>query len=179
MEITPPHRRVAIGDAEQLEATSIILAWRNAEILLFLGSDNRNVLTLAMKVFAKKAAASVLNQETSKWIANRGSQVEGVFIRSGRNFRPDWMTRTSHEAIEQWSAQYGFKRIRLRPIWGKTMPDSHSLQIEEVTMPGRRVENANNPNLLFVEWNSGGVCFVRRRTELDPQCNFPNQDMTL
>ena len=85
-EVTSSHRRVAIGDAEQLAATSIILARSVPKILLLLGTDNRNVLAWTRKGYAKKGAALVLNQETARWVERTGSHVEGVYVRSGHNF---------------------------------------------------------------------------------------------
>ena len=52
------------------------------------------------KGYAKRGAALILNQETPKWIANRNAQVEGVYVRSGHNFSPDWMARTTYGEIE-------------------------------------------------------------------------------
>ena len=160
LEITPTHRGVAIGDAEQLAASSIILACSHAEVLWLLVTDNRNVLAWERKGFAKKGDDAILNQETSKWMSSRRSQVEGVFIRSGRNFSPDWMTRTSYDAIEQWASHRGFRMIRLDPLWGEKIQDFRRIKVAEVTMPDDRVENTNSPNLLCVEWNSGGWRFV-------------------
>ena len=159
-QITPVHRRTVIGDAEQLAATSIVIAWSQPTHLLILGTDNRNVLAWTRKGYAKKGAALVLNQETSKRIARTGAQVEGVYIRSGRNFSPDWMTRTTYEEIERWANQYGFNRIRLKPIWGEMMRGRNGRIIREVEMPRNRNDDRAEKQLVFAEWNSGGGCFT-------------------
>ena len=77
-EVTPPHRRTIIGDAEQFAATSIFLAWSSPEKLLILCTDNRNVMAWTRMGYAKKGDALTLNQETSKWIARKGVQVEAI-----------------------------------------------------------------------------------------------------
>ena len=138
-EITPSHRIIAIGDDEQLAAaTSIGISWSNADTLLLLGPGNRNVLAWTKKGYAKKGAALILNQEPSRWIAKRRSRVDGVYVRSGRNFSPDWMTRAETSNVLEWAAKYGFARVRLRPRWGEMMADYRNLMSMEITMPESR-----------------------------------------
>ena len=117
--IIPVNRRLAIGGAKQLAATIIVLSRKGAPTLLLLGADSRNVMVWTRKEYAKKGAALAPSHETSKWIANRWSKVEGGYVRSGHKFSPDWMTRTAHGQIGKWDAQFGFAGIRPRPLWGK------------------------------------------------------------
>ena len=159
-EIAPEYRRVTIGDAEQLAATSIVLAWCAEDHLLLLGTDNRNVLAWTKKGYAKKGAALVLNQETSKWIANRRASVEGVYVRSGHNFSADWLTRATYDQIEKWAAAHGFARVRLKPLWGRMLADYKSLKLKEKTMPDYRLDQKKNREELCVEWNGCGSSFV-------------------
>ena len=171
-EINPPRRRVVIGDAEQLAATSIILEWSHSSILLFPGADNRNVLSWARKGYAKKGSSLVLNQETSKWIADRGAQVEGVYVRSGRNFSPDRMARTTLAKVGQWAERYGFSRVRLKPMRDEMMMDYRSLKLEEVATPEDRSGRSGDQNRLCVEWNGGGSRFVESAHQFGSEVKF-------
>ena len=118
-----------------------------------VGADNRNVLARTRKGYARKGAALVLNQETSKWIASRNSQVEMLYVRSGHNFSPDWMTRTTYGEIEKWAGNFGFPRVRLRPMWEEMMQGCRRLQLKEVEVPEIRTEQKAQGELICVaEW---------------------------
>ena len=155
-EITAPHRRTVIGDSEQLAATSIVLLWSNPGELLILGTDNRNVLAWTRKGYAKQGPALILNQETSRWIATRKCMVEGIYIRSGHNFSPDWMTRTDEHLVEEWAKKHGFTRLRLKPKWEEMMSTYREIQQQEIRMPDSRIPRQLD-HLICVEWNGSGT----------------------
>ena len=75
-EINPKRRTIATIDVEQMESTTISITWGELEMVLLLGAENWNVLALAAIGFAKKGLASILNQETSKWVARRKPAAE-------------------------------------------------------------------------------------------------------
>ena len=173
-QVTPGHRRTTIGDSEQLAATSIVLAWSHPSLLLILGTDNRNVLAWTRKGYAKKGAALVLNQETSKWIDKSNAQVEGVYIRSGHNFSPEWMTGTTYEEIEELAQRHRFMRARLQPIWDEMMKHSNERPLKEVEIPESRIEQKQGKDIICVEWNGGGGCFTEAAGILVSLCNICN-----
>ena len=159
-EISPARRRITIGDAEQLAETSIVLAWSSASTLLLLGTDNRNVMAWTREGYAENGSALALNQETSKWISNHRSQVEGVYVRSGRNFSPDRMTRAEYDQIEAWAVIFEFTRVRRRPMWDEMMMDYRSLRLIEGMIPEIRSERKNQEKLRCAGWNGGGASLV-------------------
>lgn len=159
-EINRAHRRIAIVDSEQLAATGIVLSWSNSATLLLLGTDDRNVSARTRKGCAKKGSGLIMNKETSMWIANRGAQVEGVYVRSGRNLIPDWVTRASYDQIEKRAGRPGFTRVRAKPLWGEMMQDYRSLRLSEVMMPECRAERTDNKHLVCVERHGGGSWFA-------------------
>ena len=152
------HRRVVISDAEQLIATLIIITWAVPDRIFLLGTDNMNVLAWTKKGYSKTGASLRLNQETSRWIAIRKLRVEPFYLRSGRNFSPDWMTRAPKEEVSQWAEQNGFTRIRARPYWDEMMTDRKDEFKREVIIPLNRMRVAPTQKLC-VEWNGSGNCF--------------------
>ena len=82
--------------------------------VLLLGTDDRNVLAWANRGYAQQGAASILNQETEKWIARRRMVFGRFYIRSGRNFSAYWISSASLGDIIKWPRQAGFGRIRFR-----------------------------------------------------------------
>ena len=163
-EVNPPHRRIVISDAEQLVATGIIIAWAKPGKILLLGTDNRNVLTWTAKGYAKKGAALRLTQETSKWIALRNLRVEGFYLRSGHNFSPDWMTRTSSSEVEEWAKKAGFSRIHLKPLWDDMMEGARNNALKEAEMPLEK-KTIKVEEMMCVEWRSIGSSFTKSVTE--------------
>ena len=122
-----PARKVAIGDEEQLVATRIVVGWGNPDTLLLLDTDSRKESEWAKKGYAKKGDALIINQETSRWIASKRAQVDGVYARSGHNFSPDWMTRAEIEKISDRTSRFVFGGVRLRPSWGQMMAGRRNL----------------------------------------------------
>ena len=159
-ELTPARRGIVIGDAEKLAATSIAMAWSSPSIHPLLGTDNRNALEWTRKGGAKKGAALAINQETSKWISDRGAQVEWVYVRRGHNFSPDWLARTTHGEIEKWAEEFGCRRVRLKPAWGEMTQDYRSLHLAEISMPEQRSGRSDDQNFLRLEWNGGWRSFA-------------------
>ena len=155
-EIIDAHRRKLICDTEQLAATSIVVAWSCEHSLLLMGTANRNVLAWTKKGYAKKGTALKLNQMSSFWIAEKKTQVEGVYIRSGHNFSADWMTRESEKRVLAWAEKNGFTRIRFRPMWGKMKDELLNKAMEEWSMPEIRSHRQVHEPLLCVEWNGTG-----------------------
>ena len=53
-----------------------------------------------------------LNQETAKWVLKQKLIIEGFYLRSGRNFSADWLSRADLDQILEWSHRMGFRRAR-------------------------------------------------------------------
>ena len=104
-DVNPKKRRVIISDAEQLAATSIVLTWGESETVLFMGTDNQNVLAWPNNGFAKLGVALTLNQEAEEWVSRRKIVAEGFYLRSGYNFSADLVSRTNLDAILEWGNQ--------------------------------------------------------------------------
>ena len=170
-EINPPHRRIAIGDAEQLAATCIVIAWSHPTVLLLLGTDNQNVLSWAKRGYSKKGAALVLIQETARWVAVRKCQVEGVYVRSGHNFSPDWMTRTPSIKVHAWAGKNGFARAHFQAMREELAHEYRENIVGGIAMPLQRTISQVTDDRICVEWNSSGgvVASVTREFGMEIQ----------
>ena len=124
------------------------------------GNRQPKCVSMDQEGICQKGAALNLNRETSKWIANRRAQVEGVYVRSGHNFSPDWMTRADYDQILSWAERYGFSRVRLRPLRDEMMADYRKVGAKEVCLPEIRTECQAGRPLKCVGWNGGGTSFV-------------------
>ena len=160
-EIAPLRRRIFICDAEQLAATSIALVWSHSPTLLLLGNDNRHFLAWPRKGRTDKGASLTPNQETSKLIAGRCSQVEGVYLRSGHNFSPDWAARTTPGNIEGWA----------RHLRGEMMSDYRSLMAKEVMMPEERTERRDEQHRFCQRGGMGRKQFRGSRASIRIECS--------
>ena len=87
------------------------------------------------KDYAEKGDALSLSQDTSRRIARRNLHAECLYIRGGRNFSPDWMERTQTSGAEKWAESVGFKRVRIRPLWGEAMQEYRDNIMREATRP--------------------------------------------
>ena len=85
-----------------------------SEKVMRLGADNRNFAPCATNGFAKRGVSVVLNQDTSNWIAQKNLAVGRLYLRSGRNFSSDWLSRANLDAILGW----GICGIRKDPFQG-------------------------------------------------------------
>ena len=106
--------------------------------------------------FREKGAALKLNRMTSFWIAEKGTQVEGVYVRSGHNFSADWMTRELEDKVLRWASSHGFTRVRFRPIWEQLEAIQYNKTLLEWNMPFMREPVKMTNALLRVEWNGTG-----------------------
>ena len=155
-EINPPHRRVITGATEQLAETSIVLAWSRPDKILLLGTDNRNVPEWTKKGYAKKGASLLLGQMASRWISKSVSQVEGFYLRSGRNFSPDWLTRACWGQLKNWTTRFVFARVRPKRLWGQTVNDFRCTTPSELHIPDIRTILPGKEKSVCVEWNGEG-----------------------
>ena len=177
-EIMPARRRAVICDTEQLAATSVVVEWSRPEILLLLGTDNRNVLAWTNRGYAKKGTSLFLNQATSRWIATMKCQVEGVYARSGHNFSPGWMTRTPLRQVEEWARRSGFARIPFRSMWGELMEAHHANKLKEIAMPEERTVRKVSERRICLEWNGigGAIADASQLFGLEMQFAKPRHD---
>ena len=71
----------------------------------------------------KRGESLILNHETAKWIAKKNITAEGFYLRSGRNFSADWVSRTEEQEFVDWANSDGLQRIRFPPYWGEFIHD--------------------------------------------------------
>ena len=156
-EVSPGYRRTIIGDAEQLAASWAIVVWGGSEQIMLLGTDNQNVLAWTSNGYAKQGAALVLNQETPKWIAKKNIAVEGFYLRSGRNFSADWMSRSDVQTVVEWAGRVGFTRIRFNPYWNEFIRSWRHGRISIWNpKPNKVILKPSSVHGCCVDWNSSG-----------------------
>ena len=137
------------------------------EKVALLGTDNRNVLAWASHGFAKQGIALTLNQETATWIAKRHLVVESFYLRSGRNFSEDWMSRIDLGNVIRWGRANNFRRIRFQTGRNDFVADWKTNQ-REGWGPGPVLVQRRTPRFSgkCVEWNSAGGGLGRASMEM-------------
>ena len=100
-----------------------------------MGTAATNVMEWASKRYARKGSSLTLNQATSKWVVNKKRIVEGFFLRSGRNFSADWLSRADLDQITEWAHRMGFYRARVRARWNEFIADWKQNQVDNWMPP--------------------------------------------
>ena len=84
----------------------------------------------------------------------------GFYVRVGRNFSPDRLTRASWGKIGRWAKRFDFKRAQLNHLWGEMLLESNESIPPEVHMPELRTLRCDQEESLRMERNGAGISFV-------------------
>ena len=166
-----PSEEVIIGECELLVVLPIALLWGKEDIhsrILIVCADNMNVSEWLSGWRAKTGCSNRMLQSMIDYLIEEGVGIIPRYVRSGRNFSCDFLSRASDNDVLEWSKRMRMKRMELPAKWRKYC--DHRMQ-REYSELGRhidimRVLREDGPDISACEWRPTAYTFVRACQQL-------------
>ena len=115
-----PEEEVIIGECELLATVLITLIWgmkATTSRILIVCADNLNVSHWLQNSGAKSGTAGRTLQALAGYLIENKIEVIPRYVRIGRNFSCDHLSRTDEEGIQYWSQCNHMTRVVLPSFW--------------------------------------------------------------
>ena len=155
-----PFQRVfhdpCINENELVAQSGMIVKWAGRSIKeeLIPGVDNVSALSWMNHGHARHVPAARIQVGVFFWLAIRRIRISPFFLRSGRNFPSDFLTRTSDSKIQTWADQNMMTRIRLGHRWEQFVDHTLPMQRYPEITPLPTVFTLPLPIWMRSLWNS-------------------------
>ena len=157
---------VIIGECEPLVILVITLLWGKEDSsarILIVCTDNMNVFEWLSGWRAKAGCANRMLQALVDYLVEEGIEIIPRYVRSGRNFSCDFLSRANEGDIDEWSHRMGMTRRDLPKQWrkfsDKWMPQERLEQGDQIDI--RRILREDGHGISACEWRPAAYTFVR------------------